>query len=254
MRVRIKYSKQGLLKFIGHLDMMRCFQKLLRRAGVDVTFSEGYSPQMVMSYAFPLGVGMTSDSEYVDVDLNRAYSSRELVSLLNEAAPEGLHVLDAREVPLGKGNKGMTLVARADYTLSFRPGHEWDSSVQEAFRSWVKQPVIYAVKKSKKGEKEVDIAPFLYEAVISPEPKRVCGIADEEPEFRKGDLFLSLSAGSGTNIRPDLVMDTFVKDRGLLPDPYRFMINRDEVYADLGGERPGSDRFVPLIGLGTTME
>lgn len=118
----------------------------------------------------------------------------------------------------------------------------------------MKQPVIYAVKKSKKGEKEVDIAPFLYEAVISPEPKRVCGIADEEPEFRKGDLFLSLSAGSGTNIRPDLVMDTFVKDRGLLPDPYRFMINRDEVYADLGGERPGSDWFVPLIGLGTTME
>ena len=83
---------------------------------------------------------------------------------------------------------------------------------------------------------------------------QICGIADEEPEFRKGDLFLSLSAGSGTNIRPDLVMDTFVKDRGLLPDPYRFMINRDEVYADLGGERPGSDRFVPLIGLGTTME
>ena len=63
MRVRIKYSKQGLFKFIGHLDMMRCFQKLLRRAGVDVTFSEGYSPHMVMSYAFPLGVGMTSDPE-----------------------------------------------------------------------------------------------------------------------------------------------------------------------------------------------
>ena len=49
-------------------------------------------------------------------------------------------------------------------------------------------------------------------------------------------------------------MDTFAKDSGLLPDPYRFMINRDEVYADLGEARPESDRFVPLIGLGTTME
>ncbi|HCE73235.1 MAG TPA: Fe-S oxidoreductase, partial [Lachnospiraceae bacterium] len=74
------------------------------------------------------------------------------------------------------------------------------------------------------------------------------------PELRRGDIFLSLSAGSGTNIRPDLVMDTFAKDSGLLPDPYRFMINRDEVYADLGEAEPGSDRFVPLIGLGTTME
>ena len=90
MRYRIRYSKQGLMKYIGHLDMMRSFQKILRRTGIDVTFSEGYSPHMVMSYAFPLGVGMTSDSEYVDVDLNRPYPSVELVRRLNGASPEGI--------------------------------------------------------------------------------------------------------------------------------------------------------------------
>ena len=55
MRVRVKYSKQGLMRFIGHLDMMRYFQKACRRAGIDVTYTEGLSPHMSMSFALPLG-------------------------------------------------------------------------------------------------------------------------------------------------------------------------------------------------------
>ncbi len=49
------------MKFIGHLDVMRYFQKALRRAEIDVKFSEGMSPHMIMSFAAPLGVGLTSD-------------------------------------------------------------------------------------------------------------------------------------------------------------------------------------------------
>lgn len=271
MRYRIKYSKQGLMKFIGHLDMMRSFQKLLRRTEIDVTFSEGYSPHMIMSYAFPLGVGMTSDSEYVDVDFNRAYPSVELVKKMNEAAPEGIRFLDAREVPVGKGNKGMTLVARADYTLTFRPGHEWPESWKEDFSTWVKKPEIMALKKGKKTEKEINIAPLIFEAVVDPEPHLVRGIADPEDQgdpctaaeedirLRCGDIFLSLSAGSAANIRPELVMDTFARECACQKgyedkpdDPFRFMINRDEVFADTGEN--GQHSFVPLIGLGRTIE
>lgn len=254
MRYRIRYCKQGLMKFIGHLDMMRSFQKLLRRTDADVTYSEGYSPHMIMSYAFPLGVGMTSDSEYVDVDLNRPYKSVELVRKLNDESPEGIHFLDAREVPEGKANKGMTLVARADYTLNFRQGHEWPDSWKEDFRRWVRRPEILAVKKGKKTEKEINIAPLIYQAVIDPEEREVRGIADERPaDIRCGDLFLALSAGTAANIRPELVMDTFAGNCGLEPDEYRFMINRDEVFADIAeGAQPGpgSHDFVPLIGLG----
>lgn len=269
MRVRIKYSKQGLLKFIGHLDMMRAFQKLLRRADIDVTFSEGYSPHMIMSYAFPLGVGMTSDSEYVDVDLNQAYGSLALVERLNEAAPEGVHILDAREVPTGKANKGMTLVARADYTLAFRPGHEWPAGWDTSFGEWIRKPEILAVKKGKKTEKEINLAPLIYEAQISPKMRQVLGIADipeaeetggrqkKEACGRRGDLSLALAAGSSSNIRPDLVVDTFARACGYEIDPFRFQINRDEVYADREeGTQVGKGThhsFVPLIELGKTM-
>ena len=60
------------MKFIGHLDMMRYFQKAVRRAKIDIRYSEGYSPHQIMSFAAPLGVGITSDGEYFDIEVNES--------------------------------------------------------------------------------------------------------------------------------------------------------------------------------------
>ena len=67
MKVRIKFSKQGNLRFVGHLDMMRYFQKAFRRSELPISYSEGFSPHQIMSFAAPLGIGMTSEAEYVDI-------------------------------------------------------------------------------------------------------------------------------------------------------------------------------------------
>ena len=58
MKVRIKFTKEGPMKFVGHLDTMRYFQKAIRRAELPIAFSGGYSPHMIMSFAAPLGVGI----------------------------------------------------------------------------------------------------------------------------------------------------------------------------------------------------
>ena len=55
MKARIKFRKYGVLKFIGHLDVMRYFQKVMRRAGIPIAFTGGFSPHMIMSFASPLG-------------------------------------------------------------------------------------------------------------------------------------------------------------------------------------------------------
>ena len=57
MKVRVKFSKEGPIKFIGHLDVMRYFQKAIRRAGIDIAYSAGFSPHPILSFAplFPLG-------------------------------------------------------------------------------------------------------------------------------------------------------------------------------------------------------
>ena len=79
MKIRIKFSKQGAMKFIGHLDTMRYFQKAMRRADVDIRYSEGFSPHQIMSFAAPLGVGLTGSGEYLDIEVLSTDSSAEMV-------------------------------------------------------------------------------------------------------------------------------------------------------------------------------
>ena len=70
MKTRMRFVKTGSVKFIGHLDCMRFFQKAIRRAKLDVAYSQGSSPHQLMSFASPLGVGITSDGEYLDVEFS----------------------------------------------------------------------------------------------------------------------------------------------------------------------------------------
>ena len=240
MRVRIRYSKQGRMKYIGHLDMMRFFQKACRRAGIDVAYTEGMSPHMSMSFALPLGVGMTSDSEYVDVDLSEPLTEKELLERLNRSRPDGIRFTAARQIGIGKAHKGMSLTARADYSLTFREGYSWDEGWTEAFEKWLEQDEIPVVKKGKRTEKVINIRPLIFG--VKPGP---CG-SESGPDIR-----LALSAGQESNLRPELVMQAFAEGTGREWSPFIFLINRDELYADVG--KGGEHDFVPLIDLGTEL-
>ena len=63
MKVRMKFAKTGPLMYVGHLDLLRYFQKVFRRAGVDIAYSQGYSPHQILSFAAPRGIGVTSEGE-----------------------------------------------------------------------------------------------------------------------------------------------------------------------------------------------
>lgn len=89
MKIRIKFSKYGTMKYIGHLDMMRFFQKAIRRAGIDVKYSEGFSPHQIMSFAAPLGVGMESRGEYMDIEVLSMTTAQEMKEALNRVMVEG---------------------------------------------------------------------------------------------------------------------------------------------------------------------
>ena len=96
MKVRIKFAKSGVMKFIGHLDVMRFFQKVMRRADIPIAFSGGYSPHMIMSFAQPLGIGLTSDGEYLDIELTEPIDSKEAVARMNAVSVEGIEMVRCR--------------------------------------------------------------------------------------------------------------------------------------------------------------
>lgn len=219
------------MKFIGHLDIMRYFQKAIRRAEIDIAYTEGLSPHMIMSFAAPLGVGLTSDAEYMDIELRTPISSEKAIEALNRVNVEGITVTGFWQIPDDKKNKAMTLVAAADYTLRFRKGYapkgDWQSNISHFFA----QKSILVMKKTKKDEKEVDIRPMIYEMSVN-----------------AGTVSMKLAAGSAANLKPELVMDAYLNTLGMEPSPFAYEINRCEVYADLGTE--GKRRLVSLGDLG----
>ena len=106
------------MRFIGHLDVMRFFQKAMRRANIPIAFTGGYSPHMIMSFAQPLGVGVTSDGEYLDIELKEDIEFTEAVRRLNEVMVEGMEVINFVRIPDDKKSSGMTIVAAARYRVT----------------------------------------------------------------------------------------------------------------------------------------
>ncbi len=123
MKARIKFSKHDTMKFIGHLDIMRYFQKVFRRANIDIAYSQGFSPHQLISVASPLGVGLTSDGEYMDIVLNHCDDEEVMLSKINAQMVEGIEVTGFYILKDGSKN-AMSLVAAADYRISFREGME----------------------------------------------------------------------------------------------------------------------------------
>ena len=132
MKIRIRFRKYGVMKFIGHLDIMRYFQKAMRRAEINICYSEGFSPHQIMSFAAPLGVGITSDGEYLDIEVHSTRSSEESLRALNETMVEGVECTEYVKLP-DNAKTAMSIVAAADYDLYFKEGYKPPVSL-EAFK------------------------------------------------------------------------------------------------------------------------
>ncbi len=233
MNIRMKFKKHGCMKFIGHLDIMRYFQKAIRRADIDIAYSEGFSPHMLMSFAAPLGVGLTSEGEYVDLQVHSCVSSKAAVDALNSVMVEGMEVVSFRVLPETVKN-AMASVAAADYFVNFREGYA-PENWEEKFNAFLQKEEMLIVKKTKRSEAEVDLKPMLYKA-----------------EIRDGGIFMQVACGSVNNLKPELVMEAFTKDAGIELAPFALEVCRLEVYADLGDET--AKKLVPLEELGEDIE
>lgn len=228
MKVRIKWTKTGVLKFIGHLDVQRYFQKALMRAGLPVSFSKGMSPHQIMSFAAPLGLGMTSEGEYADISFDWSYSSEEMLKRLNAVMNEGISVLEFKEIEEREKNC-MAVTAAADYLVTFREGYYYKDAFLKRTEPFYFQERIPIVKKTKRSEKEVDIAPL----ILDIHEQKAVPAFGTLPE-KKAGIFMRLVTGSAENLKPQLVMEAFCNYLGYDYEPLGFQYHRLETYLRQG--------------------
>ena len=229
MRYLLKFTKEENIKFISHLDVLKTIQKNIRRAELPIEYSKGFNPHMSTSIAQPLSVGVYSSGEYMDMVLEREMDENEIIDRLNKTAPSGIKYISALAIPYVEGEKkvpqAMAMIDAARYTIKIK--YSDVSNLENEMNELLSKPEWNTIKKSKKGEKELNLNNFI-----------------KELNFWIKDEVLVLNTLISTGSREHLSADLLVKyiqenTSNALVDSF-VAIKREEMYFYKG------DKLVPL--------
>ena len=229
MRYLIKYTKESEIKFIAHLDLMRTIQKVVRRAQLPVKYSKGFNPHMALSIAQPLSVGVYSSGEYMDLILTEEVDEQEIIDRLNEKTASGIKFLTATRIVDVENQKklpqAMALIDDCRYIIKVQ--YNDSANLEEELKTLLEEKEWNTIKKSKKGEREVDIKALVY---------------DFKFWIKDNELVINtlIQSGSREHLSADLLVN-YIKEKTTGANLDAFVdIKREEMYY-LKGEK-----FEPL--------
>ena len=225
IKIRMRLAKYGPMKFIGHLELMRFLQKCIRRTDIDIRYSDGITPRMIMSTAMPLGLGLTSGGEYVDIEIGTPVSREHALEQLRPLMPEGLEILDFRQIGetvlqggganARKPEKAMSVVAAAEYRVRFRENYSVPENWREILMSFVGQEEIIWTKETKKGFRTLDMKPLIYSFTCE-----------------DNEIHMCVCSRVGENLRPEQIIGEAFRRRGIELAEDALQIHREDLLAE----------------------
>ncbi len=186
MRLRITFAKQGPLRYTGHLDLHRIWERTLRRAGLPLAYSHGFHPQPRIQIASALPLGFTSRAEIVDIFLTESVPLEGLREKIQSVAPPGLEILKIEEIE-ANAPALQTQLRAAEYAVTL-PNQAGDShsELPRRIAAVLEAP---ALPRQRRG-KDYDLRPLIQELRL----------------LEDGRLFMRLSAREGATGRPEEVL------------------------------------------------
>ncbi|MBP3411150.1 MAG: DUF2344 domain-containing protein [Clostridia bacterium] len=157
MRMLIRFGKNPRLRFISHLDLQRFLHMALNRTGLPIKYSEGFNPHPLMAFGSALALGWTSEYELLDVRLSAPMGRKRCEEAMRFALPEDLPVLEVKLLE-DRDPSIMQLVYASDYHI--RLDGENAQAVKDQVASFLAEEEVLAMKKTKSGEKEINIRPL----------------------------------------------------------------------------------------------
>jgi radical SAM-linked protein len=242
--IRVRFVRGEEVKFISHLDLMKVFDRAIRRAGIPIVYSEGFNPHPHMVFGLPLSVGVTSQAEYADFDLEDGFSPDEFMKKLNSSLPPGFKVMEAKII--SKKSNIMASINAASYSILFAVAENMDDeALAQKLADFMQEDAIVAEKEGKKGKKAIDIKPMIIRLELKKpgDEREGCRNANKDSKsacsdmkYMDPDVWLEeyveslyradvlppsyeresirridalLSAGSMANLKPELLIETF---------------------------------------------
>jgi radical SAM-linked protein len=197
--LRIRFRKTGALQYISHLDLMRTMTRVMARAHLPIRYTGGYSPKPHLVFSAPLPVGAQSPREFVDVAVLREIDLADVVARLNEGLPADLAVEEAYYA-----TTKLTDAVSAEYVISVRTTGASAALAADCAARLSDRPMT-VLKKTKSGEKDVDISGAILQANA---------IYDEKED--RLVLTVRLAAEGGSFLNPDYIIKYLQKTAGIL--------------------------------------
>lgn len=226
MRMIAKFEKSDRVRHIGHLDLMRALHRALRRSGLPIRYSKGFNPHVVMSIASPLSVGVSGDSELMDVSLDDLLSETYFMKMLSPAMPASMPLTGARAVD-DSHPKLMAQLKSASY-IGTCDDTQAAQALMAAIPAYMAQGSIPAIRRTKSGDKPCDIRPMLHALTATAEDGRVV-------------LAFRASLTEQQTLKPDLLLSSLSEFAGVEVPTVR--LHRTGLFGEQGGEA------VPLMML-----
>jgi radical SAM-linked protein len=190
-RLRVQFNRGPELRFITHLDLMRSLERAIRRSGIDIAYSEGFSPHPQISLAAPLPVGVTSRGEIMDIFLASPMPAEDFALSLSTQLPKGLCLGSVEEIPVGLPSLQSQLRC-AEYEIGLPVNIEL-SFLQGKIDNLLARESIEWIQKREKGSKSYDLRPLILSLAI-------------EAGLEGPLLAMRLRAGNEATGRPDQVI------------------------------------------------
>ena len=149
MRMLIRFGKNARLRFISHLDLQRLFKRCIKRAGIEVAYSNGFNPHEKINIVHPLSLGFETDLDYFEIDTQKPYPEDQMVESMNLALPEGIRFTFCREIPHSSRNSSS--IAECSLYEAVLP-----SSQNLNIDGFIIQDRVSILKKDKKTKKMVE--------------------------------------------------------------------------------------------------
>jgi len=215
----LRFKKEGLARFISHLDLMRTFERAFRRAELPIAFSQGFNPRPKMTFASALSVGISSSSEYLDVEFSEDVSASDVALKLNPALPEGIKVTD---VKMADEAISLSMLNGAKYVVRLALNEVDLEELKKSTKGLLEQKEIIIEKRTKSGKKLVNIAPFIYSLGLS------------NCDGSAADIVMSVAIGQQGSVAPTMVINEL--ERILCKELEIVSIHREAIFYKSNGK------------------
>lgn len=154
-KARMRFAKEGRAKYISHLDLMHTMQRAMARCQMPLWFTEGFNQHAYVSVALPLSTGYSGEYEFLDFNLLSENVPINAVEALNAVFPEGLRAIEI--YPLADGGMPLRDIAWSKYRITWSFADGVPADFAENVNKLFAQPTVEIVKRSKRGEKTVNM-------------------------------------------------------------------------------------------------